>query len=83
MPTLDSEIELLELFSKSPVIAITLNHEDMTDDEVKNTILEYEFKYELPTTDVLKYGSDKLVKTLIDFFPELQKSAALIWQPQE
>ncbi len=83
MPTLDSEIKLLEIFSKSPVIAITLNHEDMTDDEVKNTILEYEFKYELPTTDVLKYGSDKLVKALIDFFPELQKSAALIWQPQE
>ncbi len=83
MPTLESEIELLEVFSKSPVIAITLNHEDMTDDEVKNTIVEYEYKYELPTTDVLKHGSDKLVQTLFDQFPELQKSAALIWQPQE
>jgi len=83
MPTLESEIELLEVFSKSPVIAITLNHEDMTDDEVKNTIVEYEYKYELPTTDVLKHGSDKLVQTLFDLFPELQKSAALIWQPQE
>ena len=83
MPTLESEIELLEVFSKSKVIAITLNHEDMTDDEVKNTIVEYEYKYELPTTDVLKHGSDKLVQTLLELFPELQKSAALIWQPQE
>jgi uncharacterized NAD-dependent epimerase/dehydratase family protein len=83
MPTLESEIELLEVFSKSKVIAITLNHEDMTDDEVKNTIVEYEYKYELPTTDVLKLGSDKLVQTLFELFPELQKSAAFIWQPQE
>jgi uncharacterized NAD-dependent epimerase/dehydratase family protein len=83
MPTLESEIELIEAFSKSKVIAITLNHEDMTDDEVKNTIVEYEYKYELPTTDILKNGSDKLVETLFEEFPELQKSAALIWQTQE
>ena len=83
MPTLESEIELLEVFSKSKVIAITLNHEDMTDEEVKNTIVEYEYKYELPTTDVLKHGSGKLVQTLFELFPELQKSATLIWQPQE
>jgi len=83
MPTLESEIELLEVFSKSKVIAITLNHEDMTDEEVKNTIVEYEYRYELPTTDVLKHGSGKLVQTLFELFPELQKSAALIWQPQE
>ena len=55
----------------------------MTDDEVKNTIVEYEYKYELPTTDILKHGSDKLVQILFELFPELQKSAALIWQPQE
>ncbi len=83
MPTLESEIELLEVFSKSPVIAITLNHEDMTDEEVNKTIIEYEYKYELPTTDVLKYGSDKLVQTLFDVFPELQKQVAAICQPQE
>ena len=63
MPTLESEIELIEVFSKSKVIAITINHEDMTDDEVEKTIVEYEYKYELPTTDVLKYGCDKLLKS--------------------
>jgi uncharacterized NAD-dependent epimerase/dehydratase family protein len=83
MPTLESEIELIETFSKSKVIAITLNHEDMTDEEVQNTIVEYEYKYELPTTDILKNGSGKLVQTLFEKFPELQKSATLIWQSQE
>jgi uncharacterized NAD-dependent epimerase/dehydratase family protein len=73
MPTLESEIKLNELFAKSKVIAITLNHEDMTDHELENTIVEYESKYKLPTTDVLKYGTDKLVKKIFDIFPKLQK----------
>jgi len=74
MPTLESEIKLIELFSKSKVIAITLNHEDMTYAEIKDKIVEYESKYERPTTDVLKFGCDKLVNTLIEVFPELQKT---------
>ncbi|MCK5148234.1 DUF1611 domain-containing protein, partial [bacterium] len=73
MPTLESEIKLNELLSKSKVIAITLNHEDMTDHELENTIVEYERKYKLPTTDTLKHGTDKLVKKIFDVFPKLQK----------
>jgi uncharacterized NAD-dependent epimerase/dehydratase family protein len=78
MPTLESEIKLIEIFSKSKVIAITLNHEDMTDAELKNTIVEYESKYKRPTTDVLKFGCDKLVNTLIKVFPELKKPNSLL-----
>jgi uncharacterized NAD-dependent epimerase/dehydratase family protein len=76
MPTLESEIELIETFSKSKVIAITINHEDMTDAEVKNTVVEYESKYELPTTDVLKCGCDKIINTLFTIFPEMKKGAS-------
>lgn len=83
MPTLKSEIELLETFSKSRVIAITINHEDMSDYDVKKTIAEYEFKFELPTTDVLKYGCRKIVNELFTMFPALQQRAKPIWQPQE
>lgn len=83
MPTLESEIELIELFSKAKVIALTINHEDMTDDEVKSCIVEYEYKYDLPTTDVLKMGPDKLVQRLYDIFPELQKRRSLAWVPQD
>ena len=73
MPTLESEIDLLETFSKSKVIALTINHEDMTDVDVDKKILEYEFKYKLPSTDVLKYGCSKIVNKLLELFPELQK----------
>jgi len=73
LPTLESEIKLNEQFSKSKVIAITLNHEDMTDHELENTILEYENKYKLPTTDVLKYGCDKIIKKIYEVFPEILK----------
>ena len=83
MPTLESEIELLEVFSKSKVIAITINHEDMTDNEVKNKIAEYEYRFEIPTTDVLKFGCDKLIEQLFDIFPELQESASLVCQLQD
>ena len=77
MPTLESEIELIEVFSKTKVIAITINHEDMTDLQVKDTIDEYEAKYKLPTTDVLKFSCDKLVETLFKLFPELQKGKSI------
>ena len=40
MPKLESEIELIEIFSHSKVIAITINHEDMTDAELTNKIVE-------------------------------------------
>lgn len=73
MPTLESEIELIEVFSRSRVIAITINHEDMTDDEVEDAIAEYENRFELPTTDALRYGCEKIVKRLFEEFPELRK----------
>ncbi len=71
MPTLENEIELIEIFSRSKVIAITINHEDMTDEEIKDAIIEHETMFQLPTTDVLKYGCEKLVKKIFEAFPEL------------
>ena len=76
MTTLDYEIELMELFSKTKVIALTINHEDMTNAELIDTIQDYEIKYERPTTDVLKYGCDKLVSAILSTFPDLQKRVA-------
>lgn len=73
MPTLASEIHLIETFSNSKVIAITINHEDMTDLEVDQTVLDYETMYKLPTTDVLIHGCGKLMKRLFEEFPELAK----------
>ncbi|WP_117170963.1 DUF1611 domain-containing protein [Paraliobacillus sediminis] len=72
MPTIESEINLIETFSKSKVIAITINHENMTDEELITTISEYESNLKLPTTDALKFGCDKLITSIFEAFPELE-----------
>ncbi|CAH0346031.1 DUF1611 domain-containing protein [Bacillus sp. CECT 9360] len=72
MPTIKSEIELVESFSSSKVIAITINHENMSDEEVVDVVTEYEDQFKLPTTDVLKHGSDKLVSSIFEAFPEIR-----------
>jgi len=82
MPKLKSEIKLIERFAKTKVIAITINHEGMSNDEVNATILEYENIYQLPTTDVLINGCDKLVERIYEEFPELINIEPL-WLPQE
>ena len=61
MGSLDREIQLLELLALQPVIAITINHEGMTREEVAATVADYEERYQRPVADVLWEGCDKLV----------------------
>lgn len=61
MGALDREIQILELLANKPVLALTINHEAMTEAEVRDTIAEYEQLYSRPTTDVLLDGCDKLI----------------------
>lgn len=61
MPSVDDEIRLLEAFSPGKVIAIALNHEDMSRAEIDATAAEYEARYGLPACDPLWHGVDKLV----------------------
>lgn len=72
MPTIESEIELVESFSSAKVIAVTINHENMTDEEIENVVTDYENKLQLPTTDVLKHGCGKLISSLFELFPEIE-----------
>jgi len=71
MPSLASEIELIEIISGAKVIALTLNHEDMTGYELEDTVVEYEGKFRLPTMDVLKHGCDKIIASIFEQFPYL------------
>lgn len=73
MPILKDEIKLNEVFSKSKVIAITINDEDMTDDELENTITDYQGRFKIPVTNVLKYGCDNISKKIYEVFPEILK----------
>lgn len=73
IPSIGSEIELIEAISESKVIAIALSHENLTDKEVQSTIEDYEGCFRLPTTDVLNDGCQKLVQALGDRFPKLNQ----------
>jgi len=76
MPRIEDEIELIEVFSKSPVIGIAINHENMSDSEIDETIKSYQNQFERPVTDVLKYGCDSLITQLLTTFPQLQAKLA-------
>ena len=71
MPTVESEIKLIEAISQAKVMAIALSHEDLSDKEILGIIANYENKFQLATTDVLSHGCRKLVQALINQFPEL------------
>ena len=73
MPTVESEIKLIEAISETKVMAIALSHEDLTDEEILKVIAAYEQRFQLPTTDVLSHGCRKLVQTLGDHFPKLNQ----------
>jgi uncharacterized NAD-dependent epimerase/dehydratase family protein len=73
MPTVESEIQLIEAISQSQVIAIALSHENLTNEEIPKIIKDYETRLRLPTTDVLNYGCQKLVQSLCNYFPKLNQ----------
>ncbi len=75
MPTVDSEINLIEAISSAKVIAIALSHENLSSPEVDSIIDRYEQQFKLPTTDVLEHGCEKLIEALIKHYPSLKKAA--------
>ena len=78
MPTVASEIALIQAFADTRVIGLTLNHEGMTDADVAEAITRYERELGLPTTDALTRSSDRLVDMVLDAFPELIPTPRLV-----
>ena len=73
MPTVESEIKLIEAIAQTRVMAIALSHENLADTEILQIVEAYEQTLHLPTTDVLSHGCQKLVQTLINHFPKLKQ----------
>ncbi len=71
-PTAASEIALLRAFAGTPVIGLTINHEDMTDAEVSAAIILYELELGVPATDALTRPTDRLVDMVVGAFPALE-----------
>ena len=83
MPTIASEIHLIETMSQSKVMAIALNHENLTPQETWDIISDYEHDLKLPTTDVLSYGCQKLINRLGEKFPKLCKKMTIQTKAKE
>jgi uncharacterized NAD-dependent epimerase/dehydratase family protein len=78
MPTAASEIELIQAFTDTRVIGLTLNHEGMTDEDVTAAIARYEQELGLPATDALTRSPDRLVDMVLEAFPELIPTPRLL-----
>lgn len=78
MPMPAAEIKLIESFSDTKVIGLTINHENMTDAEVSATITMYERELGIPTTDALTRSPDRLVDMVLAAFPELYEELTAV-----
>ncbi len=76
MPTVASEVALIEAFADTKVIGVTVNHELMTDDEIGAAIDGIERDLGLPATDPLTRPLDALVDMVLASFPELEHARA-------
>jgi chromosome segregation protein len=59
------QVQVLELLSDRPVAAVTINHEEMDNEEILPACAAITETTGLPAFDVLEYGADELVKLLI------------------
>ncbi|QDU79021.1 hypothetical protein Pla110_07250 [Polystyrenella longa] len=74
MPTPATEIKLIETFSDTKVIGLTINHENMTEVDVDLAITLYEYELNIPTTDALTGPPERLVEMITDAFPKLEEN---------
>jgi uncharacterized NAD-dependent epimerase/dehydratase family protein len=74
MPLPATEINLIQTFSDTKVIGLTINHEKMTDAEIDTAITLYECELGIPVTDALSRPPERLVEMILEAFPELDET---------
>jgi uncharacterized NAD-dependent epimerase/dehydratase family protein len=77
MPAPATEINLIQTFADTKVIGLTINHENMTDDEVTSAIVLHERELGVPVTDALTRPPEHLVEMVLSAFPELKEKLAV------
>ncbi|WP_299293136.1 DUF1611 domain-containing protein [uncultured Tateyamaria sp.] len=73
IPTPASEIALIEAFSDTKVIGVTLNHEGMSEAEITSTIAAQSAKLGLPVTDALSRPVAHLMAMVVAAYPGVQQ----------
>jgi uncharacterized NAD-dependent epimerase/dehydratase family protein len=71
---LSTQLEVIRLLSSKPVVAITINHEDMQMSEIEETCKEIEKQTNLPTIDPLVQDITPIVDLLISFMNKKEKT---------
>ncbi len=64
------QIQAIELLSGKPVVAITLNHENLTDEQLDSAMSHIRAETGLPTCAPLKTGLDPVMDVLEPYFTE-------------
>ncbi|MBL1214316.1 MAG: DUF1611 domain-containing protein [Ignavibacteriae bacterium] len=64
---LPKQIEAIELISGKKVVAVTINHENISDDKIADVCAAVEKEVNLPAFDVLKTGGDELAKIILKY----------------
>jgi len=72
MPSIASEINLIETFSDTSVIGITLNHEGMSLDETLTAISGYSSEFGIPVTDALSQPTEQLLQIVLSAYPQIE-----------
>lgn len=73
MPSPAGEINMIETFSDTRVIGLTINHEHMSEIEVDAAIEVYESELGIPATDALSRSPARLLDMVFAAFPELEE----------
>jgi uncharacterized NAD-dependent epimerase/dehydratase family protein len=74
---LSVQIQAIEMVSQKPVVAITINHENIPRSEIHQVCDEISSEIGIPTVDVLIDGADKVVEALRPYI-EYKKISALV-----
>jgi len=61
---LDKQIQAIELISNKPVVAITINHENLAQKEIPAVYRKIQQQTGLPTVDLLLNGADRIISVL-------------------
>ncbi len=80
MPDPKDEIALIEAFSATKVVGLTINHEGMGKTEIDAAITDYAQSLDLPVTDALNRPADALVAMVLAAFPALGRKASVAAQ---
>jgi len=64
---LEKQIEVIELLSNKPVVAVTINHEQLEIDRISHICEEIQRCHGIPAFDVLRGGTDGLVDVVSSY----------------